>query len=151
MFNKSLLTRLISITGSSLILFIVGCHGKFSHHCFPSSPEDKAEMIVKKITSELELNEQQQVKLNEIKDEFLAKKNERQKDHKHMFDTILSEIKSEKIDQEKLKTLADSRLKTMKEMTPFVVSKLAEFHSILTPEQRVKLADKMQEFHNKLQ
>jgi Spy/CpxP family protein refolding chaperone len=148
MFVKPLIIGLVIILVIAIIFAMGGCRKKFAHGCFHSSPEKKADWVVNKITKELDLNEQQESKLNDIKKEILAKKGEYKNDHRQIFDTVVTEVRKENIDQVKIKMVFEDKHKNMEEMIPFVISKLSEFHSVLTPEQREKLANKMQEFYS---
>ena len=146
MFKKSRI--LIPIT----VLSIVGglaVHGCRPHrHC--GTPEKNAERIVKKISSELDLDDQQKQKLDKIKDEMLAKRNEFKETRETVFNQILVQVESNKVDQEALKDMLESNEAKMKDMHSFLIEKFAEFHGILTPEQRTKLADKMKDMHDKI-
>jgi Spy/CpxP family protein refolding chaperone len=134
------------------VLSIVGgmaLHGCRSHrHC--GSPEKNAERIVKKISRELDLNDQQKQKLDNIKDDILVKRNEFKGTREQIFNQILNQVESNKVDQEALKNMLESNEAKMKDMHGFLIEKFAEFHSILTPDQRTKLADKMKTMHDRI-
>ena len=104
---------------------------------------------MKKIAKELKLNKQQKVELDRIKDEIMVKKAEFKVNHDEIKNAVLSQVKSDSIDQAALNGLFGDKELEFKEMRAFLINKCAEFHSILTPEQRLKLADKMEKFHSK--
>lgn len=104
---------------------------------------------MKKIAKELKLNEQQKVELEQIKDEILAKKAEFKINHQEIKNAVLSQVKSDTVDQAALNGLFEDKELEFKEMRAFLVDKFAEFHNILTPEQRLSLAEKMEKFHSK--
>jgi hypothetical protein len=53
---------------------------------------------------------------------------------------ILTQIKSVAVDQDELNRLFDDKAARFKELSSFIVDKFAEFHSILSEEQRESLA-----------
>ena len=139
-----------------LFVFILGtllmcnCHRRSRHCFFHASPEKRANWIASKISKELKLNEEQKVKLNEIKTEFLAKKQEFKGSREEIFNAFTTQVKNDSFDQDALNQLFEAKELEMKEMRFFFISKLAEFHDVLEPEQRVKLAEKMNKFHKKM-
>jgi Spy/CpxP family protein refolding chaperone len=143
MFIKSSIIILLILTGS---LIIAGC-GRHRFH--RASPEKKAEWVVKKITKELDLDEQQQTKLNQIKTELLDKHKDFKGMHGELFSELRDQISSSQIDQDKLNTLFMEKEDQFREMHTFAISKFAEFHSMLTPEQRNKLVEHMDKFKEK--
>lgn len=149
MFNKP--TIVIAVVVALLVgmLLIVNCHRRMGHCFFHASSERRAEFIVKKISKELDLNDQQQTRLEQIKDEIITKKDEFKGVREDLFNAILTQIKSEKVDQDVLNQLFESKETQMKEMRGFMLTKLAEFHQMLEPEQKLRLAEKMEKFHNK--
>ena len=68
----------------------MGCRGPH----FRKSPEEKAEKIVKKIKSELDLNENQYDVLLRIKDEALEKFQEHRSERKETHGKVISLIRS---------------------------------------------------------
>ncbi len=142
MFLKPSIIILLCLTG---ILIIAGCA---RHQFYRASPEKKAEMIVKKITKELDLNEQQQTKLNQIKTDLLNKHTELHVTGGEFIDEIRSQISFSQIDQDKLNAIFKEKEDQFREMRTFAISKLAEFHAMLTPEQRGKLIEHMDKFKN---
>jgi Spy/CpxP family protein refolding chaperone len=137
-----------ALTGIAIFMItMVGCRYSAMHNSH--SPEKKAEMIVDHISDELDLSKSQEEKLNKIKDEVLAKHKEKKSKHGDLFNTIQAEIKKEKIDEKILVGKLNEMGKDREEMHLFMVSKFAEFHSILSKEQRETLVKKMDEFKEK--
>ena len=126
-----------------------GCHKRIGHCSHYRSHESKLKWLIKKISKDLKLNNEQKEELNRIKDEILAKKAEFKTGHKEIADQILIQVKSESVDQQALNQLFENKELEFKEMRAFLIEKFTEFHSILTPVQREKLAAKMEKFHNK--
>ncbi|MCE9499221.1 MAG: Spy/CpxP family protein refolding chaperone [Leptospira sp.] len=128
------------------VLFGFGC----SRHWHNAPIEKKAEWIVKHLSKDLDLDEKQIQETNKIKDELLKKKEEIKGFRGKMFNELISQVKNEKIDQLKLKALTDEKTARDNEMHKVLIAKFTEFHAILKPEQRVKLAEKMEKFKGKI-
>jgi Spy/CpxP family protein refolding chaperone len=126
-------------------ILVVGCGRR---HFFCAKPEERAAMIVKKITSDLDLTKEQVEKVSKIKDEILARtkdlRDEREAVRKEMMDLV----KSDKLDKNKLTNFINMREEKIRALKPFFIDKMVEFHILLTPEQRIKLAEKLEKFHN---
>ena len=149
MLHKLLFFGVIAIVIIISAALIGSCHRRFGHCGRHGSHEKKVAWFLKKLSKELALNENQKKELTRIKDEIKTKHEVFKGTKKEMLDAILLEVKSETVDQEKLKQLFKDKETEMQEMRSFFISKFAEFHSILEPEQRSKLAEKMSEFHKK--
>ena len=145
MFIKPAILIILAVLLLIIAVFIAACSKHPFHH---QSPEKKAEWVVKKISSELDLDESQNAKLEEIKSDILAKHQNFGGMKSEIWKEISTQVKSENINEEKLNALFADKEAQFKEMRTYLVTKIAEFHSILTPEQRLKLAEKMNDFHN---
>src|SRR5208337_410898 len=111
-------------------------------------PEKRAEYIVNKLTRKLDLTKDQQEKVNKIKDEILARTKNIRNDRAALREELTSLIKSEKLTKDMVDKFIDKRKSKMDEIRPFFVEKFIEFHNILTPEQRAKLADKLERWYH---
>ena len=131
------------------IMMLSGCHRHFGHCFLQKSHEKKVDWMFKKVAKELKLDKEQKGKLTQIKDEILTKKHEFKSTREEMFEVIISQVKNDRIDQEVLNRLFDSKKEEMTEMRSFIIAKFAEFHSILTQEQKNMLYEKMTKCHAK--
>jgi Spy/CpxP family protein refolding chaperone len=144
------------IMGSALVLGAVstgilsGCHPGLRHHFCHGSPEKLANRITAKIKKELDMTQAQQVELDRIKKEILAKLDENKDSRKQQFDAILAEALKDTIDQDALNRLIEEQHQRMEGMRPFLISKYAEFRAMLAPEQKKKMAEKVKKFHEKM-
>jgi periplasmic protein CpxP/Spy len=120
------------------MLLFAGCH---RDHCRRGgTPEEKAEKITKRIAKELKLTQDQKGKLEKIKGDILARKADFQAMHGGLRDLALGQIRSESVDQDALNRNLEDREAKMKELRSFMVAEFAEFHAMLDPAQREKLA-----------
>ena len=62
-------------------------------------------------------------------------------DHQQYKTVILNQLRSDQLDMDAINQMADEKSGQVSEMKNLMISKFGELHAILTPEQRVKLAD----------
>jgi Spy/CpxP family protein refolding chaperone len=129
---------LVFLGVASLLAVFASCR----HH----NPEERAKWIIKKLSSELDLDSNQKQALEKIKNEFFEKRKNQKKPDRN---ELLSLIKSEKIDEVKVKKLVEEREANHKEMKDFFMKKAIEFHSTLKSDQKDKLANLVEKFMSK--
>jgi periplasmic protein CpxP/Spy len=136
----------ILVTGA---VVMAGCFKK--HACnFHKAHDKMADWMVKHISSELDLSKDQKKELTRIKDEILAKHKELEPVHQEIHEAFIEQMKKDRVDQAQLSRLFEDKVPVIEETMSFFVEKYAEFHDILTPEQREKLIKKMDEFHSEM-
>jgi Spy/CpxP family protein refolding chaperone len=128
-----------------LIGMLIGGLGLLSG-CRRSSSAHKAEFIVDYISETLDLNESQQAQLNQIKDELMAKAGQMRADRASMQEELLAQLRSEEIDQTRVKAMIAERRSQMDAIIDLMVVRLAEFHKTLSQEQKDKLVAKIETF-----
>jgi protein CpxP len=138
---KKIFIMSMAVIAAGGILFATGC----AHRC--KTPEKRAEWIVDKIKNKLDLSKEQVTEVNKIKDEILAKRDEFKSLHEGVYETVLKEIRSDKIDVNGINQLLSAKEVKFKELRIFMISEAAKFHAVLTPEQREKLAKELEEHH----
>ena len=137
MVKKGLYLSLIAV----LLIGIAGFAG-----CRRHSPENKAEFMVDYVAETLDLNDDQRAHLDQIKDEMLEQAVEMRADKKAMYLELVAQLKSEQMDQDRLKAMAaDHRIK-MEKLIDLGIKRLAEFHTTLSVEQREKAVAKLESF-----
>ena len=137
MLKKGLYILLIGMLISGVALFS-GCRRHSHGH--------KAEFMVDYISETLDLNESQQVQLDQIKDELMAKAQLMHADKESMHAELVAQLRSEEIDQMRVKAVIAEHRAQMDEIVDLIVVRLAEFHKTLTPEQKEKLISKIETF-----
>ncbi len=147
MFCKTLVGIILLIVVA--MLFLGGCR----HHCRPHhgsfSHERKAKWLIKKITRELKLNDEQKAVLETTVNDIHVKVKTLHQEKESAYETFFQEVQKESLDADILNNFFEDREATFKEVRAYCIDKIIEFHKILTPAQRTKLALKMQEFHQK--
>lgn len=112
--------------------------------CYRTS-EQRAEYMVKRMSSELDLNNTQKAQLEKIKDEFLAKRPEMAKMREETVKEANELMRSAEIDKTRLNALVEKSQTGAIDMIRFVTAKFTEIHDMLTPEQREKLTKHIEE------
>lgn len=144
----SFLIILFLIVIGGIILFS-SCHRHFGYDRFHKPSKKKIDWIFKRLSRELKLNDEQQVKMNLVKQEIIAKAEKFHASKIEIGEQVLTQLKSDTFDKEKMNQTFEAKELEMKEMRFFLVSKLAEIHEILEPDQRQKLAEKIEKFHKR--
>ena len=137
MVKKGLYILMIGMLISGVALFS-GCRRHSHGH--------KAEFMVDYISETLDLNESQQAQLDQIKDELLAKAQQMHADKDSMHAELVAQLRSEEIDQVRVKAVIAEHRAQMDEIVDLVVLHMAEFHRTLTPAQKEKLISKIETF-----
>ena len=129
---------------SMVALLIAGIAGLSG--CRRHSHAHKAEFMVDYISETLDLTESQQEQLNQIKDEVMAEAKEMHANKESMHAELVAQLRSEEIDQARVKAVIAEHRAQMDEIIDLIVVRLAEFHKTLTPEQKEKLIAKIETF-----
>jgi Spy/CpxP family protein refolding chaperone len=137
MLKKGLYLSLIAF----LLIGIAGFTG-----CRRHSPDQKAEFMVDYVSETLDLSESQRAHLDQIKDEMIEKGMQMRADKTAMHAELVVQLRSEEIDQDRLKAMVNDHKNKMEELIDLGIVRLAEFHKTLTPEQREKLVAKLESF-----
>ena len=114
--------------------------------CRRNSHGHKVEFMVDYISETLDLNESQQAQLDQIKDEFMAKAQQMHADKESMHEELVAQLRSEEIDQVRVKAVITEYRAQMDEIVDLMVVRLADFHKTLTPAQKEKLISKIETF-----
>ena len=113
------------------------------------TPAERADRITAHVAKELDLTADQKTKLDAMKVEILDKITKLHADKAAMKAEALALVKSDRISESDVNALIEKREAKWRELKPVVVDMLVDFHNMLTPEQRIKLAEKMESFHNR--
>ena len=119
--------------------------------CRSHSDQGKAEFMVDYVAETLDLTDEQRAQLEGIKEEFVAKAEAMRAEKRAMHDAFMAELRKAEIDPQLLKGLIAQKQAQMTEILELAVTRLAEFHRTLTPEQREKLVAKLEYYHQKHQ
>lgn len=140
--KKIVIGTLISIVtlGGLIACASPGHHGKFG-----GMNADKAEFIVSRISSKLDLNEVQKQNLESLKDTILEQKKLAKGDNNDPRETVKALLSQPVLDEAKVQSLVEERTTRVHLAAPKVISALANFTNSLNDEQRaeiIKMVDK---------
>ena len=128
MLKKSYALMIVMAALAALVL--TGCY---------RTPEQRAEFMVKRMASELALNDAQKAQLEKIKDEFLAQRPAMTKLRDETVKEANELMRSAEIDKTRMNALLEKSQTGTNDLIRFVFAKFTEIHDMLTPEQREKL------------
>ena len=129
---------IIVITGSALLIGgVVACNRGM--HC--GSPEERGEWMVKKVSKELELNDIQQVKLVEMKDEFLDVRKTMRSDREQTRAEVLAMLQQPTLDREKVNTIVNQHIETINARSPAIIDAIGNFYDSLDDSQHAELRE----------
>jgi len=130
-------------------LFIISLSAFALSACnHPQSPQEKADWIVHKITTEFELRDDQIVKLEDIKHEIM----EHHKVHKAKkaikMEKFLAEIQKPSIDPVFFTNSISDFTTAIEQASPSLIEKIVIFHASLTAEQKQKMVEMIKKHHH---
>lgn len=131
---------ILAALAAVVVVFLVGC---------ARTPEQRAARLVEHIADDLKLDEAQRVELYKIKDEFLARRLDMITARNEGYDEAIQLMKSDTIDQGKVDELIKKSQSRADDTIQFFFAKLVEFHDMLTPDQRAKVAEHMEKYGKK--
>lgn len=133
----------LTITLIASLIFGVG----FFSGCRPHGHDRGAEFAVDYVSEVLDLTETQEQQLNQIKAELMEKAAQMRANTAKYHDEIVAQLRSEEIDQARVKAIIAEHRAQMDELIDLMVVRISEFHRTLTPQQRDKLVSKLEDFH----
>ena len=136
--------NLLFITVSSLLLATGFTACRHGHHR-GGFDEFDIEAATNRIASRLELDETQKADLKTIAAEFAAKAKEMRADRQARHQELAELVRQDAINRADVDQRIADRLANMKELADFAADRLIAFHATLTPEQREKVATRIEE------
>ena len=152
--QKNYPIKSVMLSSIAAILVFAGCHhrdyyhapyGGSGHH----SAEKHVEWLKEEITDRLELDEDQQKKLDDIAQRILMSAKEFQTVRTSSRETFLSEFSKNEISKDNLDQIVAQNRVRMDALISVLTDGIIEFHRMLTPEQRSKLVAEMEKHKEK--
>jgi len=134
------LTRrtLIYMTGGVLLTAgVVACN----HGMHFGSAEERGEWMVQKVSKELELNETQQARLVEVKDEFLEARRTMRSDREQTRADVLAMLQQPTLDRDKANAIVSLHMTTISSRSPVIIDAIGNFYDSLENGQRAELRE----------
>jgi protein CpxP len=134
---------LISLLAVILIVSVagIGFANKFRHF----REDGPLVFMMEKVTEGLNLSDQQKKDVQQIKDEVKAKMESKKSNRESGMSDFENAFRQDNLDKATLNSIAEKRQADREEMKSFMEDELIKFHSILTPDQRNKVADKVKD------
>ena len=129
---RSLMIGLLAAVSFTIIFS--GCRNK----------EMNAEEANEFITDRLDLNQEQSIKIAPITKDFFTEKEAIHEIQKAISEEILNQFKSDSVDTDELESTLKGILDQIRAKIPKFVKNFAEFHAVLTSEQRSEIVEKME-------
>ena len=110
--------------------------------CRNNNKEMNAEEANEIITDRLDLNQEQSIKIAPITKDFFTEKESIHEIQKAISEEILNQFKSDSVDTAELESTLTGNLDQKQAKISKFVKNFAEFHAVLTSEQRSKIVEK---------
>ncbi len=114
--------------------------------CGPDrTPEEKADYIVEKMSSKLDLSEPQIMDLELLKTELLDTRQQLKVQHKQVHQEMEEIFSQSTLDQQRILTILREQTEIINNQAPGIIASIANFYDDLTPEQQSELHEKIRQ------
>ena len=117
------------------------------HHGDPAHLDQMVEKRLTKMLDTVQATDAQRQQITAIKDKVLADGKALRAAHQGTHQQLLALWKSDQPDVAQVHALVDARADAMKKFADEVADAMVQVHGILTPDQRAKVADQIQQHH----
>lgn len=132
------------------VLLVTMIAGAFSVGCNrPHTAEEKSAYVVKKVTKEVKLNESQQTQLKTIVNSVLSKTPNHKDVRSDLFNTIYSQVKSDRVNSAELETAILSNEQKYRELVPVITQGFSDFYATLNAEQKSKIIEMLDKMNKR--
>jgi hypothetical protein len=137
MVRRKFMAACMALMLSGTMLF-TGCRHPSAGH--------RAERMVSYLTGELDLDNHQQEVLQRLAAEWKKKHEDMRKARREGIEEILEQFKEDSFSRDVILGRAEAMKPRMEESIEMFADGIAEFHSVLRPDQRSKLVAKLEDF-----
>lgn len=106
------------------------------------------ERMVERISESLELNAEQQLKLDAVKQALVESKQEMSRERVDTLNQLIEEVRKPQLDQARVMGMFDQRKARIEELAPRVLAPIIEFHQSLDDAQRGKIVNLLETFRD---
>ncbi len=135
MFKKRLL-----IAGIIALLAMAGVASGCRHH---STPEEKMDRVIEYLTDDMNLTGEQVELLDKLKSDLIIEFEDVHTARKGVHDIIITQIESDVMDQQQVMSAIDGVRTEVDDIISVAVTRLADLHQTLTPEQKAQLIEQL--------
>ncbi len=110
-----------------------------------ASPEKRVEKGMKHISWMLDFDKAQDVKLDALKKDVIAKIKDEKPNREATHKEAIELVKKDSLDRATVIKFIDKQIERLNSNKTFIADKIVEFHSILTSDQKKKIAEHMED------
>lgn len=144
---KKMIIICVSVVGVVLIgLAVAGSQAWDGRY---HTPEEKIAYFKARIAEKLDLSETQKITLDRMAEDILAEHQEMAADRQAFKTRFMDTLRQERVDPQELKSLFDTKKPVIDSVMQMAAEHIAEFHSVLTPEQREILIAEIEAHHGR--
>lgn len=140
---------IISVSVVSVVLIGLAVAGSQAWDGWHPTPEEKIAHIKAGIAEKLDLSETQKITLDRIAEDILAEHQELAADRQTFKTRFMDTLRKERVDPQELKSLFDTKKPVIDSVMQMAAEHIAEFHGVLTPEQREILITEIGSHHGR--
>lgn len=126
--------------------FAVGASKNHSGWC---GSHDGGQRKIDRIAEKLDLNETQKAKLQGVQESLQEARQAMSQARVQTFDEVLDLVSSDTLDQSRVQGIVKRHQAIVEDFTPTVTAKIADFHAVLTPEQKSRAAEFLQKWKDR--
>lgn len=115
----------------------------YGHHRF-GDPEKRAEWMMERVESKLELNTGQTAKLQSLVDELMAVRSDFTQDREAKKDQLLDLVAADTLDQQTLLDMVTEKTRSVDQQAPEIIAAIAGFTDSLDAGQRAELVEMLE-------
>lgn len=143
--------KLKLFTGLSMLISaaVLGAACGRPHFHHREVTEDHVNRVSEKIADRLDMDQNQKGKMKLLAEKIAAKLPLIKKHRTEMSESVQKQFSSDSFDRSGFEAMMKEHQSEMEEMHSFAAESMEEFHSILSPEQRKKVVDFMQNHREK--
>jgi Spy/CpxP family protein refolding chaperone len=112
---------------------------------------DDGQRRIDRIAEKLDLNETQKAKLQAVQESFQEVRQAMSQARVQTVDEVLDLVSSETLDQSRVQGIVKRHQSIVEDFTPKVTAKIADFHAVLTPEQKSRAAEFLQKWKDRFE
>lgn len=119
------------------------------HHAYDEA--HRSQYIMKRISDRLDLNNDQQEKLQAINAEIQTGLKKYRDQQQQLFESLIKDVQEPKMNKQLLMEIVQSREKAYNDIAPHVIDKIIDFQASLNADQKKKLAEYLGHWRDRIQ
>ncbi len=141
---------IFGIAGLMLLGTVIAVGASKSHSGWCHS-HDGGQRKMNRIAEKLDLNETQKTKLQGVHESLQEARQAMSEARAQTFEEVLDLIASDMLDQTRVQAIVKRHQAIVEDFTPRVTAKIADFHAVLSPEQKSKATEFLQQWKDRFE